>query len=268
MRSFTARQLLCFGLRKSAVFGNNKYLYNGKEIQEELGDYDYGARFYDPIIGRWNVVDPLAEKYQHWSPFNYATNEPVSIIDPDGRSPYAFSTRYVDPHGNTIINTDDGRNDFFMVPWNRLNEFRQNAYWSSLPNTGQSDSQGWNNYWRSEFSQVLTEAQIDRAGINTYRREATKAALVKSIITHSVADSYAAAKVVLADRWGDPVVVTTNIVRGLHAFVNMPFPKAEPHFGFPEVGNNLNHATRYLVESGLNIEKSKNSDNERSEASI
>ncbi len=55
------------------------YQYNGKELNEEfgLGGNDYGARFYDPAVGRWTSMDPFAGKHLSHSPYNYIANRPV-----------------------------------------------------------------------------------------------------------------------------------------------------------------------------------------------
>ena len=64
---------------------NNVYKFNGKELDEETGLYYYGARYMDPHTALWLSVDPLADKYPNWNPYAYAMNNPVNLIDPDGR---------------------------------------------------------------------------------------------------------------------------------------------------------------------------------------
>ena len=80
-----------FGGLMSNATGNDfqRYKYNGKELDRKAGLnwYDYGARFYDPGIGRFMTVDPQSEKLYHWNSYNYCIGNPVKLVDKDGELP-------------------------------------------------------------------------------------------------------------------------------------------------------------------------------------
>ncbi|PKV52423.1 RHS repeat-associated protein [Aquimarina sp. MAR_2010_214] len=91
---------------------NHNYGFGGKEEQSELSLewLDFSARNYDSALGRWMNIDPLAEAYYEWSPYNYSYNSPLKFTDPTGMGP----EDWVDKNGNLVYDPslNDGKGGF------------------------------------------------------------------------------------------------------------------------------------------------------------
>ena len=77
----------------SPAASDSRYRFIGKELSEESGEYDFGARYLDPIPGRFTTIDPLAEKYYSLSPYAYCAGNPIRLVDPNGMDIYLYDKK-------------------------------------------------------------------------------------------------------------------------------------------------------------------------------
>nr|WP_262916667.1 RHS repeat-associated core domain-containing protein [Belliella kenyensis] len=90
-----------------------KFKFNGKEREELTGWDDFGSRMYMSDLGRWGVVDPLADKYWDVTPFQFTLNNPIRFVDPDGRDVKDLITGKKTPQEAALarfVQTEAGRN--------------------------------------------------------------------------------------------------------------------------------------------------------------
>lgn len=121
--------------------GNNFLANGGTELNTTSSLYDLDYRNYDPILGRMNGVDPMADKYASLTPYNYSFNDPITFNDPSGADPWDDRVRspIIDPSsgggspyagsggGLTLINPG-----FSESIWSTLGSMAQSA-WDAVP---------------------------------------------------------------------------------------------------------------------------------------
>jgi RHS repeat-associated protein len=81
---------------------SSRYTFSGKERDSETGYSYFGARYYHSDLSIWLSVDPLSDKYPNLTPYAYCANNPVILVDPDGRFPFWAVVGAVVEYGSQV----------------------------------------------------------------------------------------------------------------------------------------------------------------------
>lgn len=114
--------------------------------------YDFGARMYDPRIGRWLALDEKSNKYPGWSPYNFSLNSPIGVMDPDGDEKIVISGAQYDKAAANKL----------MFVHQSIRQMKQ--YQKMIKKSGSSEQVTW-----AVFTEGYTEKQL-----NAFKKVAKK----------------------------------------------------------------------------------------------
>ena len=206
-------------IRSDYAQSTNRWKYNGKELQTtgELGYLDYGARMYDAGLGRWFCADPEAESRFVLTPYHYCSNNPLLLVDKDGK----WDTHYIDQYNNVILQTDDGSDDVVRVPAERMSEFLS-VLKASRWDPARLNSRGWNDYWKGEFG--LADIQFSAEELfaldmfnSKWSRNAAAAYLLKPTLENAFKMGFSEG----LSQWTNPELVVTGLSAGIAGLQGM-----------------------------------------------
>jgi RHS repeat-associated protein len=193
-------------------------------MQDEMGLnwLDYGARFYDPVLGRWHSVDPLAGERSWVSQYSYCQNNPIARIDPNGELDQVLATKYVDEDGNELLNTKDGSSAVVTVT-----DDKRKGFDAAVKDAKNTDDVAWNNTMKSSLLGFeLSPAQencLNQLNSDWSRKNAIKY-WQNPTFGNGIRFSFSEAM----SQWTNPMLLLTGASVGIVGLENLATPKGGP----------------------------------------